>query len=391
MIGTAAKSINLVNQDTSIGLFVLMNIYIHIPFCASICNYCDFTSFVGQDYKMAPYVDVLCREIGASTLEGPLRTLYFGGGTPSTLPVPLLEKLLSRIKAKVLFNPDIEISLEANPETVDLPKLAGYRFLGVNRLSFGAQAFQRELLKELGRGHDWNQVELSFHDARTAGFENINLDLMFGLPGQTLEMFKKSVEKAVGLGPDHLSLYALQVEEGTPLFKKVKRGLALPSEDETADRYAFAQEFLARQGFEQYEVSNFARAGKHCRHNWNIWRGEDYRGFGVSAVGTVKNTRYSHGDNLEEYLENEGKGPSLHLEKLSKSILAFEKIMLGLRTRDGVLKEDVERYADSRGISYKDKFAAFLREGLLSLTQGRYRVTPKGFFVLNGVLEALMA
>ncbi len=368
-----------------------MNVYVHIPFCASICSYCDFTSFAGQKLKMDTYVEALGREVTASDLEGPLKTLYFGGGTPSTLSVQQLERLLSRMKAKVLLEPHAEISLEANPETVDLPKLAGYRFLGINRLSFGAQAFQKDILKRLGRGHDWSQVELSFQDARNAGFENINLDLMFGLPGQTLEKFKESLEQAVSLAPDHLSLYALQVEEGTPLSKQVQQGLVLPSEDESADQYAFAQEFLVQRGFEQYEVSNYARSDKHCLHNWNVWRGEDYWGFGVSAVGTVKGCRYSHRDDLKEYIENEGKGPALRTEKLAQSILEFEKIMLGLRTRDGILKEEIQHYADMAGISYENKFSFFLKLGKLSFTQGRYRVTSQGYFTLNAILQTLMA
>jgi len=285
-----------------------------------------------------------------------------------------------------------EVSMEANPETVDGGRLKSYRDLGVNRLSFGAQAFQKEILKKLGRGHEWGRVEQAYQEARKAGFQNINLDLMFGLAGQSLEMFRESVEKTTLLKPEHLSLYALQVEEGTPLAKQVSEGLKLPSEDEVADEYVWAQGFLSEKGYEQYEVSNFARPGKSCRHNWNIWRGEDYWGFGVGAVGTVQGVRHSHGEDLMDYIHQASHGGViLQKEFLSEGVRAMEKLMLGLRTQEGVSQDEVEKYAHAHHLSYMDKFNRFLREGFLSLRDGQYRVTSKGYFVLNGLLEALVA
>lgn len=370
-----------------------MNVYIHIPFCTSICSYCDFTSFAGQEAKMGPYVEALCSEIRDSNLEGPLRTVYFGGGTPSLLAPERLGMILGALRMKAGFADGIEISMEANPETVDGERLKAYHGLGVDRLSFGAQAFQKEILKKLGRGHEWERVEKAFSDARRAGFRNINLDLMFGLPGQTLELFRESLERAASLGPDHLSLYALQVEEGTPLAKQVAEGLTLPSEDVVADEYALAQEFLSRSGYEQYEVSNFTREGKACRHNWNIWRGEDYWGFGVGAVGTVRGMRHSHGDDLQEYIRLVGEGSSalLRTEALTPSTRAWEKLMLGLRTREGVLKAEVDQYETSRGLSSPVKLQRLINEGFLMLSEGRYRITPKGYFVMNGILQILAA
>ncbi len=343
---------------------------------------------------MSSYVDALCLEIKGSSLKGPLQTVYFGGGTPSLLPPEKLQQLIETLKLQAGFDPAIEISMEANPETVDAERLNRYRQLGVNRLSFGAQAFQKEILKKLGRGHEWERVEKAFGDARRAGFENINLDLMFGLSGQTLSMFQDSVRKTAELNPDHLSLYALQVEEETPLARQVQEGLPLPTEDEVADEYAWAQSFLTGEGYEQYEVSNFARPDKSCRHNWNIWRGEDYWGFGVSAVGTVKEVRHSHREDLMEYIRQASLGDSVLLEKenLTDSTRAWERLMLQLRTNEGVLEKDVESYARSQGLSsYKKKFERFQEEGFLLQTQGRYRVTPKGYFVLNGILETLVA
>jgi oxygen-independent coproporphyrinogen-3 oxidase len=370
-----------------------MNAYLHIPFCTSICSYCDFTSFAGQENKISRYVDALCVEITSSDLKGPLQTVYFGGGTPSLLPPGRLQIILETLRQKAGYASGIEISMEANPETVDENRLRSYREAGVNRLSFGAQAFQTEILKKLGRGHDWVIVEKAFKNARGAGFTNINLDLMFGLHGQSLSQLQESVRKVQQLNPEHVSLYALQVEEGTPLAKQVEEGLELPDEDQVADEYVWAQTFLTTQGYEQYEVSNFSKPGFACRHNWNIWRGEDYWGFGLSAVGTVGDVRHGHGDDLMAYIEQASREPQGLLEKevLSQSVRAWERIMLQFRTQEGVLESDVESYVRSQGgSSYKERFNRFEKEGFISLSQGRYRVTPKGYFVLNGILETLM-
>jgi len=370
-----------------------LNVYLHIPFCASICHYCDFTSFMGQEDQMSGYVDALCAEIKSSDLRGPLQTVYFGGGTPSLMPPEKIKTILEGLRQKAGFVPDVEISMEANPETVDEKHLRAYRESGVNRLSLGAQAFQTEILEKLGRIHDWAGVEKAFNGARRAGFANINLDLMFGLPRQSFSQFQESLQKACQLNPEHFSLYALQVEEGTPLARQVDEGLAPATEDQVADEYTWAQTFLADQGYEQYEVSNFAKAGFTCRHNWNIWRYEDYWGFGLSAVGTVGGVRHSHGEDLMKYIHQVSQGREALLEKevLPESVRAWERIMLQFRTKDGVLAADLETYVRSQGgSSYKERFKRFEKEGFLSLSQGRYRATPKGYFVLNGILETLM-
>jgi oxygen-independent coproporphyrinogen-3 oxidase len=337
-----------------------------------------------MEAKMDGYVEALCREIEASDLKGPLTTVYFGGGTPSLLPPRDLERILAALKAKAGLELSAEISMEANPETVDGERLAAYRRLGVNRLSFGAQAVQKDILKKLGRGHEWDRVETAFAQARAAGFTNINLDLMFGLPHQTLEHFRDSLERTFALSPEHLSLYALQVEEGTPLAKLVAEGLPLPSEDLVADEYALAQGFLTARGFQQYEVSNFAKSGHRCRHNGNIWRGEDYWGFGLSAVGTVGHLRHSHGEDLGDYIRRSGQGP-LQYEELSPRTLEWERLMLGLRTDEGVAASQLEPYAGT------ERFRRILQEGLLVQEGDRYRVPPRGFFVLNGILGSLAA
>jgi oxygen-independent coproporphyrinogen-3 oxidase len=367
-----------------------MNVYIHIPFCASICGYCDFTSVAGQESRIDSYVSALVREISSSDLEGPLSTVYFGGGTPSTLPSSDVEKILRALQEKAGFSTSVEISLEANPETGDPSKLHGYRKAGVNRLSFGAQAAQKEILKKLGRGHEWPRVEQAVGEARQAGFANLNLDLMFGLPGQTLSMFRDSLEKALDLDPDHLSLYALQVEEGTPLSRWVKEGLSLPPEETVADQYESARWILDLSGYEQYEVSNFSKPGFLCRHNWNIWRGEDYWGFGISAVGTAHRTRWTHGENLLEYIEKAGRDFPVEREDLGEETYLFERIMLGLRTKEGVAEVLVDDYAKLKKMEIRDRWDSLVASGLLSHPRGFYQASPKGYFVLNGMLEKLI-
>jgi len=368
-----------------------MNAYLHIPFCSSICSYCDFTSFAGQEVRMDAYSQALVREVASSDLEGPLRTIYFGGGTPSLLSPAQLGRVLGALKEKAGFAPDIEISLEANPETVDREKLRSFRSLGVDRLSFGAQASQKEVLKSLGRGHDWEKVVSSFRSAREAGFEDLNLDLMMGLPGQTRGMFERTLQEALALGPDHLSVYALQVEEGTPLAAKVREGLVLPSEDEVADEYALAQSVLEREGYRQYEVSNFAKPASECRHNLAVWQGEDYWGFGVGAVGTVKGVRTTHGEDLAAYLRDPLEPALRSFERLSQATQTWERVLLGLRTQEGVDRSEVEWVARERGIDPWPKFDRFLKEGLLRSQGKRVAVTPRGYFVLNGILQTLIA
>ncbi len=367
-----------------------MNVYLHIPFCASICGYCDFTSVAGQESRIGAYVTAMAEEIHSSDLAGPLWTIYFGGGTPSTLPPAELARILKALREKTEFSPAAEISLEANPETVDPAKLEGYRNAGINRISFGAQASQKDILKKLGRGHEWPRVVQAFGEARQAGFTNINLDLMFGLPNQTLLMFQETLEKALELNPEHFSLYALQVEEGTPLHRWVKEGLCLPDEEMVADQYEHAQERLRKAGFDQYEVSNFAKPGFDCRHNWNIWRGEDYWAFGISAVGTVHGKRWTHGEDLLEYIQKAGRDLVLQKEDLSDETILFEGIMLGLRTREGVPVDKIKEFEKLKKTVVLSRWDDMVSKGLLSFSQGHYKPTSKGFFVLNGVLEKLV-
>jgi oxygen-independent coproporphyrinogen III oxidase len=360
-----------------------MNAYIHIPFCSSICSYCDFTSYVGEEKHMEAYASALVREIRSSGMTDLLRTVYFGGGTPSCMPPPLIATVLESLKDQAGFSSDVEVTLEANPETFEPERFESYRKAGVTRLSIGAQASQDRLLKPLGRRHGWDGVQDAVRIARKAGFDNLNLDLMFGLPGQSIPDLQDTVEKTLELNPDHVSLYALQVETGTPLAAQASKGLAVGSDDEQADQYALAQGLLNGADIQQYEVSNFSLPGFECRHNLAVWQGEDYFGFGVSAVGTVKGIRRTNPESLGEYLKNGN--ASATVECLTRPIEAYERVMLGLRTSRGVDLGSLQ----AAGVE-DATLDMFIQKGLLAEKEGRWAPTAKGFFVLNGILARLL-
>lgn len=364
-----------------------MNAYLHIPFCGTLCSYCDFTSFAGRDERIPAYVRALVSEIDASDLAGPLLTAYFGGGCPSRLSPDQVSAVLTALSHKAPFAPGAEVSLEANPDDVGPERLEGYRRAGINRLSMGAQAAQDDLLRALGRRHDFTAVRRAVADARAAGFQNLNLDVMFGLPGQSTSMLDETLRRFIDLGPDHVSLYALQLEPGTPMTRRVEAGLAAPDDDEQADQYEAARERLAAAGYAQYEVSNFAKPGHECRHNLAVWRGEDYGGVGVAAVGTMGLQRISHGDDLELYLKGAASGDfGVEREILSEATRLRERCFLGLRTREGVPRETLLRAAVR-----PEPLERLVREGWLKEENGRIAPSPKAYFVLHGVLTRLFA
>jgi oxygen-independent coproporphyrinogen-3 oxidase len=283
------------------------------------------------------------------------------------------------------FAPGVEVSTEANPDSVDAEKLEGYRRSGFNRISFGAQAAQDALLSTLGRRHDSHQVVQAVQAARKSGFDNLNLDVMFGLPGQTLAMLDETLDRFMSLAPEHVSLYALQVEAGTPLALQVEKGLAVPDEDEQADQYAYAQGRLEVGGWTQYEVSNFAKPGFECRHNLAVWRGEDYMGFGVAAVGTVALERRVNTDDIDEYLAQARSGIVCpEVESLSEETRMIEKVLLGLRTREGVKRSWVRTAGGD-----PQALEALLWEGWLLDKGDRVAPAQKAYFVLHGVLRRL--
>ncbi|MBI2762079.1 MAG: radical SAM family heme chaperone HemW [Chloroflexi bacterium] len=274
-----------------------ISLYLHIPFCDHRCAYCDFNAYAGLETLIPAYVDALGTEVRfwAERLGArPVPTVFFGGGTPSLLPLPLLERTLATIRASFAVDPHAEWTIEANPGTVDQAYFRGLRALGINRVSLGVQSFDDGELKRLDRIHDAATAVAAFEAARAAGFDNLSLDLIYGLEGQTLASWRRNVERAIALEPEHLSLYALTIEEGTPLAHRVSKGQAPePDPDLQADMYELAQERLAAAGYEQYEISNWAKPGRECRHNLVYWRDGEWLGLGAGAHSHIDDVRFA--------------------------------------------------------------------------------------------------
>ena len=366
-----------------------IGLYLHIPFCARKCAYCDFASWAGQEDSMAPYTDAVLSEIARRGQQDVgVATLYIGGGTPSLLPSRLMEKLLSGIRRYFDVLPDAEWTCECNPGTVTKDFLSVLRDHGVNRLSMGAQAGQERLLKLLGRIHTWDQVAASADLARQYGFDNLNLDLMLGLPTQTILDVAESLNAALSLSPTHLSCYGLILEEGTPLFRQVRDGVyILPDEDTEREMYELCREKLFSHGFQQYEISNFALPGFACRHNLDCWRRKEYVGLGCAACGFSGSVRYQNPPSLTDYLN--GKPPEETI--LSPEDARFESVMLGLRTMEGVSEAEFLR---AHGVTLRDAFGDKLRkpldQGLIQWQNGFLRLTRRGMDLQNAVLVELL-
>jgi oxygen-independent coproporphyrinogen-3 oxidase len=364
---------------------------VHVPFCVSKCAYCDFASYAGREADIPRYVETLVREIarrGAETRHPKANTIFLGGGTPSLLDEFQATRILGALFEAFAIEEDAEITCECNPGTLTMPFAHALREVGVNRLSLGAQARQTHLLRLIGRIHDWEEVIASVEIARKAGFDNINLDLMFGLPSQTVSEMRETLEAAVTLSPTHLSCYGLTVEEGTPLCRDIAaQKLALSDEDVERAMYELARQTLAEHGFQQYEISNFAREWYACRHNVGCWTRVPYLGFGCAAHSFVDECREMHPATLDAYLA--GEPPKT--EPISKEDARFESMMLGLRMTRGVNNEDFNRM---HGMSIREAFGKKLDKplaaGLLEWHEDALRLTRLGMDLLNSVLVDLM-
>lgn len=366
-----------------------LGLYVHIPFCRQKCAYCDFPSFAGRENDMEAYVDRLIGEMKEKADPNTvIATLYIGGGTPSLLPAGLMERLLGELRERFDFLPDAECSCECNPGTVTEQFLRVLKKGGVNRLSFGAQARQERLLCLLGRVHTWEQVKESAVMAREQGFANLNLDLMLGLPSQTMTDMEETLEAALSLFPTHLSCYGLIVEEGTKMYDQVESGKwKLPGEETERDMYELCRSVLSRHGFVQYEISNFALPGFACRHNLDCWRRREYLGLGSAACGFLNGVRYRNPPSLEEYLA--GKPPEQTV--LSAEDARFESVMLGLRMTEGVSEE---AFYQMHGVTLWDAYGEQLKKslslGLVIRENGYLRLTRRGMDVQNRVLVDLL-
>lgn len=369
-------------------------IYIHIPFCTNKCFYCDFNSYVLKDQPVMDYLRALNREMEMTVQETPpgeIKTIFVGGGTPTVLNPMEMEFFLSSVRKNFPnWAEDIEFTMEANPGTTDAEKLAVMKAGGVNRVSFGVQAFQNELLTGIGRIHDTDDVYRSLENAHRAGLDNLSIDLMFGLPNQTVEMLEYSVGKALELGLPHYSIYSLKVEENT-LFHTLyqKNQLPLPGEEDELNMYLLLMDRMKAAGYKQYEISNFAKPGFESRHNMTYWRNEDYYGFGAGAHGYVGRQRHINIKGVNPYVEAAGqKLPRLEQFTVEKEEAMEDFVMVGLRMLDGIRDADfVSQFGVSLSETFGRQLNKMLSAGLLEMHEDRrgYRLSERGVLFGNEV------
>lgn len=371
-----------------------LGIYIHIPFCRHICPYCDFNTYRGLDSLIPRYVDALVRDITHSASGAPAQTIYLGGGTPSLLDPGQIARILAACRESFVLDPNAEITLEANPNGVDETWFAAVHDAGVNRLSIGAQTFDRRGLRVLGRQHEASDVIAAVGAARSAGFDNISLDLIFGWPGQTLDHWRHDLETILsfpGGPPEHCSLYSLIVEPGTPMADAVTRGvLTVIDDDDAADLYETAMDTLERAGWTHYEIANWAREPQFAsRHNLVYWRNGAYAAFGAGAHGRIGNERFMNHLKPLTYIEavESGASPHSNSEILSPGLQMGETMMLGLRLlEEGVTAAEFET---RHGIALTHHFGTQIAElatlGLLDWDGARLRLTPRGTLLANDV------
>lgn len=375
-------------------------IYVHIPFCKRRCFYCDFAITTAGDSIQKKYVDYLCREIRLTARlypsYQPIDTIFFGGGTPSILPTDLLKKVLEVIRQEFTISPTAEISLEANPDNLHSQKLVDYRELGINRLSLGVQAFQDHLLEICGRDHSVKEVYRAVSAIKKAGFINFSLDLISGLPHQTLGDWAETLDRAIELEPDHLSLYDLIVEEKTLFSKKyAQKKLILPPEELTVEMYLLAREKLLSHGYDHYEISNYARPNYQCHHNLKYWHNLPFYGLGMSATSYLNHQRLDRPRNLPDYWlmidrwEYENLVPSVPV--LSRSERLFELFMQGLRLETGInLAHISQQFLPPELASIQSITTPFIDKGWLEWTEGRVRlIPPHGWLFADVVISAI--
>lgn len=373
-----------------------LGIYVHIPFCRSKCQYCDFYSIGGSRDKdlMDLYLHALpahIKEFGARATEYSVDTVYFGGGTPSYFGADRLVRVFNELQRRFDVDTDAEITFEANPDSASTATLQKLHSEGFNRISLGVQNDNDEVLKKLGRPHNYEQAMSAVRNARKAGFDNISLDLIYGLPGQTFEDWRMTLEHVLELEPEHLSCYGLKVEPNTPLWE-YKDCCNLPDDDDQADMYLYACDHLEEVGFRQYEISNFARPGFESRHNLKYWLGGEYLGFGPSAASDFAGKRFTARANITDYIEGVMKGGPIlsECEDIPSRERAGEYLMLRLRTTQGV---DADEYTRRFLLPFRpigQLLERFREMGFVRQDDSRYYLTPKGMLISNKILAELM-
>lgn len=368
-----------------------LGLYIHIPFCRTKCLYCDFCSFVSRDEQQREaYVGALLREIEArGTKDYSVDTVYFGGGTPSLLSAEQIGRILGGIKESFNVSPDAEVTLECNPMTVSDGDeyFKELRALGVNRLSLGVQSAVDGELKLIGRRHSFEDAKATFFAARGAGFENISVDLMLGIPSQTLDSLRASANQVINLAAEHISIYSLQLEEGTPLYRMRER-YSLADDDAAADMYELVVKMMKDAGYRHYEISNFARGGRESKHNCKYWQLDEYLGLGLAAHSDFGGKRLENTRDMERYLGGEW----LQAESgISNSEREFEFLMLGLRTADGISKSVfLARFGVEFDEKYGEKVEKFKKMGYFCEKGDALALTERGFEVSNAILTEIL-
>ena len=377
-----------------------LELYIHIPFCVRKCNYCDFLSFPQPTDVHGRYVTQLLREIRATApdcREMIVRSVFIGGGTPSLIGESLIEELMATVRSCYRMAEDAEVTIECNPGSTLRHKFAAYRRAGINRLSIGLQSADNAELKMLGRVHSFEEFLKSYQNARMEGFKNINVDLINCIPMQSLKTWKKTLRTVLMLKPEHVSVYNLIIEEGTPFYRMQEEGLLMmPSEEEQAEIDTFTKEYLARQGYHRYEISNWAKEGLECRHNSGYWTGVPYLGFGLGAASYFDSKRWNNTSDLSEYMNYDFVGDRSStvrkdVRELSREEQIEEFMFLGLRMTKGISSSSfLTRFGQHLDSVYGKVLDKDIISGLIESCDGRYRLTERGMDVSNVVLSGFL-
>ena len=380
-----------------------LGIYIHIPFCKQKCYYCDFVSFSNKEGYIEKYVETVKREIDSYDLPNyNITTIYIGGGTPSRIPSEKIQEILEKIKQKIPKNQtrweDIEITIELNPGTVEEEKIKKYKEIGINRLSIGLQSTNNKLLKEIGRIHTFEDFKNTYNLVKKVGFENINVDLMIGLPNQTISDVKESLNEIIKLNPTHVSVYSLIVEENTKMEQLINnKELQLPDEELERQMYWYVKNILELNGYNHYEISNFAKKGKESKHNLNCWEQKEYIGLGLAAYSYLNGVRYGNTSNIEEYInvqdffnrsELEESGIRIVDEVQTLEDKRKEYMLLGLRKIEGVsIQKFKEKFIENPIFLFRKELEKLVNEELIAIDGDCIRLTNKGLDLANIVWE----
>ena len=371
-----------------------LGIYVHIPFCKQKCYYCDFISYSNKSEFIKEYVEAVKKEIKTYNLKNYIvTTIYIGGGTPSYIESKYIQEILETIKENFEIVENCEITLEVNPGTVTKEKLNQYKKSGINRLSIGLQSIDNKLLKEIGRIHTYEEFLQTYKNAKATGFDNINIDLIIGIPNQILEDIKKEIDEIVKLEPNHISTYSLIVEEGTKLEKMIQNGTyKLPNENEERKMYWYIKKYLEKNGYIQYEISNFAKPNKESKHNKNCWEQKEYIGIGLAAHSYIDNVRYSNIENIEKYISNIKQGNHqinriIH-EKQTEEDKKKEYMLLGLRKIKGVsIGNFKNKFSENPIFLFRKELQGLAKQGLIEINGDNIKLTNKGINLANIVWE----